>query len=381
MEKKFKVGLSACLCLFILDGCATRDGMEELELTGSQNQKILRENEMRLSSLENSVNELNTQIAQLNNRVYEVRTRNGQKTAMTVVPVGANPSRSVAAPSTASHAPQATASPVGKRINPASKPAPLPVSSQRKPAAPATAKVAPPVAAQPSGSLGQPERSAGPSGSLAQGADDLAMPPTEIETPVPASHTYSGTTISGHAETGIRNAAENVVPVPLIPSSDLSLPPEQSTAAPAPGTEAPVSAVPAPTPPPAPAATPRTAAGEEAAYQAALKAARSGNTNEGIRLFRDFLQKYPNGRYTANADYWLGECLYAQGKYKDALNQFQTVNTSYPTHHKNADALLKAGLTMNRMGDKTGAQTKFKQVLASFPNSDAARRVRAMGIR
>ena len=29
----------------------------------------------------------------------------------------------------------------------------------------------------------------------------------------------------------------------------------------------------------------------------------------------EFLQQYPQGRYAANAEYWIGECLYAQGKY------------------------------------------------------------------
>ncbi len=98
-------------------------------------------------------------------------------------------------------------------------------------------------------------------------------------------------------------------------------------------------------------------------------------------MFREFLQRYPNGRYAANADYWIGECLYQQGKYQDALSQFNTVNSSFPSHHKNADALLKAGLTLNKMGDNNGANEKFRAILASFPNSEAARRVRAMGIR
>lgn len=380
MRKKMTAGLVAGACLALLCGCATREGMEDIERTGSQSQKILRENEMRLSNLENSINALNTQVAQLNNRVYEVRTKSGQRTSMTVVPVGAGHAQAPQSPAAPA---QKSGQAVGKKINPAARPAPLANSPQRKPVAAAAPKT--PVAAQPSGSLGQPERAAGTSGSLSAASDELALPPSEINVPAPQANTYSGSSISAHADTGIANSAETVVPVPLIPASDLSLPPEQPGLPQIPNTPSTAgqaaASVPAPTPPPTPAATPRAQAGEEAAYQTALRAARSGNTTEGARLFRDFLQKYPNGRYTANADYWLGECLYAQGKYQDALNQFQTVNSSYPTHHKNADALLKAGLTMSRMGDKTGAQAKFRQVLSSFPNSEAAKRVRSMGIR
>lgn len=92
------------------------------------------------------------------------------------------------------------------------------------------------------------------------------------------------------------------------------------------------------------------------------------------------MQQYPQGRYTANAEYWIGECLYAQGNYKEALAQFQTVNTNYPRHHKNADALLKAGMSLSRLGDKPGAAQKYRTLLADFPNSEAARMARSRGL-
>ena len=79
-------------------------------------------------------------------------------------------------------------------------------------------------------------------------------------------------------------------------------------------------------------------------------------------------------------DYWIGEGLYAQGKYHEALAQFQKVNDAYPQHHKNADALLKAGMTMSRLGDRTAAAEKYRTLMTQFPNSDAARRARAMGV-
>ncbi|MDE7370153.1 MAG: tol-pal system protein YbgF, partial [Desulfovibrio sp.] len=179
------------------------------------------------------------------------------------------------------------------------------------------------------------------------------------------------------------------VPVPSIPASSLALPPEHPGLPPMglpqtsePG--APQKALAHPAAPqaasPAPVAPAPLAAGEEAAYKQALNATLAGRTDEGLRLFHDFLQKYPHGRYAANADYWIGEGLYAQGKYQDALAQFQKVNDAYPQHHKNADALLKAGMTMSRLGDKAAASEKYRALMAQFPNSEAARRARAMGV-
>lgn len=381
--------MAATLCALLATGCATHGQVDEVESTAQTSQKILRENEARLNNLENSISALNTQIAQLNNRVYEVRTRSGQKTSMTVVPINSPAGAAGAvspAPSSPARNTASASAPAGRRIDPGAKPAPL-VAQQVKPAAAKTSQATPKTA---STTVPSPERTAGPSGQLAAlpPEGELAMPPVEAnpgEVPVPQGNTYSGNTISAHAQNQITTTDETVVPVPLIPTSDLSLPPENpdlnlppqaAQPAPAQTTATQGASVPAPR---TVSTTPQR--GEEAAYQTALKAARSGHTAEGIRLFQDFLQKYPNGKYTANADYWIGECLYAQGKYQDALSQFQNINSSFPKHHKNADALLKAGMSLTKIGDSAGAQQKYRQLLAEFPNSEAAKRVKAMGIK
>ncbi len=379
--------LTACLMTFCLMGCAASgqgDGSGNPVMT---NQKILRENEARLNNLENSISALNTQIAQLNNRVYEVRTKTGQRTSMTVVPITPG-STSQPAPAQAQAQSAASQTPAGRRIDPSTRPSPLVATQTQKPQSPKPA-VPPPAKAKPTNPA--PANVGGPSGQLSASSTqgELAMPPeenTSVPIPVPTGNTYSGNTISAHAQNQITQTDENIVPVPMIPASDLSLPPENPALNLPPQNN---EAVPVPAEPvqaPAPVTPARTVAataqrGEEAAYQTALKAARSGNISEGLRLFRDFLQKYPQGKYTANADYWIGECLYAQGKYQDALSQFQNINSSYPKHHKNADALLKAGMSLTKIGDNAGAQQKYRQLLADFPNSDAAKRVRAMGIR
>jgi len=125
---------------------------------------------------------------------------------------------------------------------------------------------------------------------------------------------------------------------------------------------------------------PKSGKGEEAAYKAALQPAMSGRAADSIGRFQTFLQEYPQGRFAANAEYWIGEGYYAQGKYKDALAQFEKVNSQWPRHHKNADALLKTGMTLSRMGDKEGAAQAYKKLLSQFPNSEAAGLARSRGL-
>lgn len=273
--------------------------------------------------------------------------------------------------------------PMGRMIDPAAAPTPIPAPA----AAPRAARPQAERSAGATGSVGRPETVAGPSGTLAAqtATTPAALPPVDLPS------TTQPPATAGAQATPAKNAGAasgGAVPVPAIPASSLALPPEHpnlppvgqpqpATPAAAPQTSAaPVQAASAPAPTPR-AASPR---GEEAAYKAALNATLAGRTTEGIRLFRDFLQQYPDGRYAANAEYWIGECLYAQGKYQDALAQFQGVNTAHPQHHKNADALLKAGMTLSRLGDKAGAAEKYRALMTQFPNSDAARRARAMGV-
>lgn len=404
MKKKFVLP-AACIVLAI-GGCASIGQMRKVEAAGEENQRVLRETDQRLHNLENSVAALNSQVALLNNRVYEVRTRNGHKTGMTVVPI--IPPQT-ARPAASASSPQSAAMPHGdatggktpsgvqggpavvsaKKIDPAAPPAPFPGGT---PSAKAEKGREKPVG--PSGQVGHPEAVAGPSGQLAGAAapGGLALPPTEApSTPAakPVSPSTSGD--KGALQAAPSTGGTATIPVPTLPPSDLALPPEHPGLPPmdAPSASA-VPAAPAASLAPGPATTvgqatappkPATSVkGEDAAYKAALKVALSGHSAEGISRFREFLQQYPQGRYAANAEYWIGECLYAQGKYKEALAQFQTVNTNYPRHHKNADALLKAGMSLSRLGDKPGAAQKYQTLLADFPNSEAARMVRSRGL-
>lgn len=372
-----------------LSVCGCSGGRSSIQ---AQNQKILEENEKRLITLEQSINSLNSQVAQLNNRVYEVRNRNGQKTSMTVVPIAPAAPKTTPEPAAApvpilkpgdtaenarkaaaqippasepakNAAPVQAAAPVsqpatqaasrqtpkGRKIDPAAAPAPLRASASPAPA--------------PSRNTPTSGRVGGNTAATQAANEELALPPMDLPVPAAVAPTPQSAT----------PAANNNVPVPNIYASEIALPPETD-----------VSNIAVPRASSTPPAQPRRTAspkGEEAAYNAALSAARSGRINEALTLFRKFEQDYPNGRYKANADYWIGECLYSQGKLQDALAQFQNVNTVYPTHHKNADALLKAGMTLSRLGNQEAAREKYRTLINTFPNTEAARRARAMGIR
>ncbi|MDR2056029.1 MAG: tol-pal system protein YbgF [Desulfovibrio sp.] len=417
MEKNFLLSL---ICIFLIGGCASAGQLQKVESAGERNEKMLRDTEHRLRDLEQGVSALGGQINDLNNRAYEVRTGSGRRTGMKVMPVpapqtaqaGIRDGRAgVSAPQNASLPENQanSATPVTAPILPPSVP-PLQAPPDSRDFALAKNSASgpktniPDAPGQKSGTVSpalKRQKIAGPSGSLGEAAQDpppVALPPVEAPAdPLPAAIPASGQkTANAPAPPPVPAplppvppdaAVSGNIPVPSLPLSDLPLPPEHPALPPVampdqkPADASAMPRAPAPPVPPAGAAkSPPAGQGEEAAYKAALKLAMSGRSAEGISQFRSFLQQYPAGRYAANAEYWIGECLYAQRNYKDALAQFQLVNTRYAAHHKNADALLKAGMTLNRLGDKQGAAEKYRTLLAAFPNSEAAKRARDLGL-
>ncbi len=53
------------------------------------------------------------------------------------------------------------------------------------------------------------------------------------------------------------------------------------------------------------------------------------------------------------------------------------MTTNFPRHHKTSDALLKAGLTYQRLGDIENAKLHYQTLISTFPRSSAERFARS----
>ncbi len=88
--------------------------------------------------------------------------------------------------------------------------------------------------------------------------------------------------------------------------------------------------------------------------------------------FQRFLQAEPNSELADNAQYWIGECRYSRGDMRGALAAFRETVARYPRGNKTPDALLKAGMSLEALGDKEGARTTYQEVLRQFPGTAVA---------
>jgi len=104
-------------------------------------------------------------------------------------------------------------------------------------------------------------------------------------------------------------------------------------------------------------------------YQAAYRDYQRGNWDLALAGFHDFLTRYPDSELAPNAEYWIGESLYSQKKYSEAIDQFNRVVDKYPKSDKAPGALLKKGYGYLAMNDRPRAIVQFQYVVHEYPNS------------
>lgn len=88
--------------------------------------------------------------------------------------------------------------------------------------------------------------------------------------------------------------------------------------------------------------------------------------------FRLFIELHSESALAANAQYWIGECQYRMGRYRDALKSFYDVVSNYPLSPKLAASTLKLGQTYTKLGDHEKARLMFDRVVDQYPDSSEA---------
>jgi tol-pal system protein YbgF len=107
-------------------------------------------------------------------------------------------------------------------------------------------------------------------------------------------------------------------------------------------------------------------------YQAAYRDYQRGNYDLAIEGFQDFLTTNKVADLSDNAEYWIGESLFSQKKYREAIEQFDTVVTKYPRSDKVPGALLKKGYAYINIGERAQGIVQLQYVVHEHPRSQEA---------
>lgn len=111
-------------------------------------------------------------------------------------------------------------------------------------------------------------------------------------------------------------------------------------------------------------------------YESALKDIENKNYALAESRFMSFLLQFPTHDLASNAQYWLGEAAYGQGKYDLAIQEFENVRKEYPNSPKSRAALLKIGYAQISLGNRDTGVDTLKEVIRRYSNTEEAQLAR-----
>jgi tol-pal system protein YbgF len=125
-------------------------------------------------------------------------------------------------------------------------------------------------------------------------------------------------------------------------------------------------------------------ADEQISYLAAYDLVKNKHFEEALLAMRSFVTRYPQGGYTANAQYWLGELYMVKDNYPEAIKHFEIVLKQFPASSKAAACTLKIGYALAASGKENEARQRLQQVLKNYPDTPTAQlaaiKLRSLGV-
>ena len=96
---------------------------------------------------------------------------------------------------------------------------------------------------------------------------------------------------------------------------------------------------------------------------------RYSEAAENLRLL---ILSYPDGTYTGDAYFWLGEIYLVQEMLEDSAEILSAFVLKFEEHPRKADALYKLAVVKINLEDVVSAEELLQEVISNYPNSGAA---------
>jgi tol-pal system protein YbgF len=183
------------------------------------------------------------------------------------------------------------------------------------------------------------------------------------------------TSLSQEVE-ALRVAIPSYPPPP--PPTDPALDPSAAAAAGVPPSQPPPGSQTFPStaggPPPAPPPPPTSPGiSPQRLYDSAWTDYTAGQWTLCIEGFNTYLRSFPRSEAAGDAQFYIGECNFADGKYTEAMDAYNRVIADYPRADKAPDAYYKRGMTFERLGQLDRARESWETLLKTFPDAEVAR--------
>ena len=112
--------------------------------------------------------------------------------------------------------------------------------------------------------------------------------------------------------------------------------------------------------------------GEFGLWSNSMKLLDNSRYSEAAENLRLLILSYPNGTYTGDAYFWLGEIYLVQEMFEDSSEILNAFTTKFDDHPRKADGLYKLALAKLNLEEFDSAETILQEVISNYPNSGAA---------
>ena len=128
-------------------------------------------------------------------------------------------------------------------------------------------------------------------------------------------------------------------------------------------------------PPPAviPTSTAAAPPPPEVLYESALRDLNGGNYALASQGFQDYLKHYGETDLAPNAQFYIGEALYREGKFREAIAAYDQVLERYPRNNKTAAAHLKKGFALVELRQYDAGERELRELVRRYPRTDEAK--------
>ena len=124
-------------------------------------------------------------------------------------------------------------------------------------------------------------------------------------------------------------------------------------------------------PPTSPSST-ASIGSESDLYQVAYAHVLSGDYAMAENELADFISSYPQSAKIADANFWLGEAQYSQGKFNESAKTFLNAHQAYGSSPKAPEMLLKLGMSLAALDNTETACATLREVTKRYPKASRA---------
>jgi len=111
----------------------------------------------------------------------------------------------------------------------------------------------------------------------------------------------------------------------------------------------------------------------KAAYNACYKLFKDGQNATAREEFQKFLKQHPKTPYSGSAQFWIAETWYVDDNYEKAIVEYEKVIKGHPASEKVPHALLKQGMSFQKLGDDGSAKIVYQQIVKKYPQTQQAK--------